>query len=76
VVRDVTGIAQLVGNVTRRHESIALPENERLFSDDDLQFSGEDMVGLILARMRMARHYYTGREARLQEAVCSSGICS
>jgi hypothetical protein len=60
MVLDVAGIAQLVGNVTRRHESVACLENKNLVSDDDLQFSGEDMVRLILSRMGMARDQVSG----------------
>jgi hypothetical protein len=63
-----------VGNVARSHETIASPENEDLVSDDDLELADEDIVRLILARMCMARHHHSRREAHLQEAVCSSGI--
>jgi hypothetical protein len=37
VVLGVTRITQLVGDVARRDESIALPKNKDLVSDDDLQ---------------------------------------
>ncbi len=65
-----------MGNVARSHESIARLENEDLVSDDDLQFSGENIVRLILTHMRMSGHAYPRRETHLQEAVCSSGICA
>ena len=74
VILGVARITQLVGDVARGDESIAFPKNKDLVSDDDLQFSGEDIVGLILTRMRMTRHTHPRRETRLDEAVFSSGI--
>src|SRR5260370_24927019 len=53
VILDVARITQLVGNVARRHETVAWLEDERFVSDDDLQFSREDKVRFILTRMRM-----------------------
>ncbi len=74
VILGVATITQLVGDVARGDESIAFPKNKDLVSDDDLQLSGEDMVHLILTRMRMTRHTHPRRETRLNEAVFSSGI--
>ena len=74
VILDLARITQLVGDVARGDESIAFPKNKYLVSDDDLQFSEEDIVGLILTRMRMTRHTHPRRETRLNEAVLSSGI--
>src|SRR5262249_38820395 len=53
VVLDVAGIAQPVGDVARRHEAIARPEDEDLLSYGDLQFSDQDKIRFILACMRM-----------------------
>ena len=74
MILGVARITELVGDVARSHESIACLENKDLLSDDDLQFSGENIVPLVLARMRMTRHTYTRRETHLQEAVFSSGL--
>src|SRR5262249_13840454 len=72
VILDVSGIAQLVGNVARSDESVASPENKGLAADDDFQFSGEDIVRLVLTRMGMTRHCHARRETDVQETVCSS----
>jgi hypothetical protein len=74
MILGVSRITQLVGNVARRHETVAWLEDKRFASDDDLQFSGEDKVGFILTRMRMARHTHPGRETSLQEAIRSAGV--
>ena len=74
MVLGVAGIAQLVGDVARGDERIAGPENEDLVCDDHLELSGEDIVRLVLTRMRMSRHTHAGRESHLEEAVCSSSI--
>src|SRR5215469_4789149 len=71
VILDVARITQLVVNAARRHETVAGLEDERFASDDDLQFSSEDKVRFILARMRMARHADPGSETDLQEAIRS-----
>jgi len=42
MIIDVARIAQLMGNVARRHETVAWLEDERSAADDDLEFSGED----------------------------------
>ena len=76
MIFDVAGITQPVRDVARSHEAITCPEDEDLSPDDGLQFSGEDIVRLILTRMRMPRHIHPRRERRLKEAVCSSGICA
>src|SRR5215813_391872 len=72
VILDVSAIAQLVGNVARSDESVASPENKGLAADDDFQFSGEDIVRLVLTRMGMTRHCHARRETDVQETVCSS----
>src|SRR5262245_969206 len=74
VIFDIAGITQLVGDVARGGETIAWPKNGGLVSDDHLQFSGKHVIGLILARMRMARHHHSGRESNLQEAISSAGF--
>jgi hypothetical protein len=76
VVLDVAGIAQLVRDAARGHESIACSKNEDPISNDDLQFSDEDKVHLILPSMCMPRHHHPGRETDLEEAICSSRVCS
>src|SRR5262249_50325993 len=53
---------------------IARPENENLVSYGDLQFSGQDKIRFILARMRMPRHAHSRRETDFQKAVCTAGI--
>src|SRR5215472_17921623 len=73
VIFDVARITQLVGNVARRHETVAWLEDERFAADDDLQFSAEDKVRFILTRMRMARHAHPRCETNLQEAIRSAG---
>src|SRR5262245_66605856 len=55
VIFHVSGIAQLVGNVARSDKSIASPENKDLVADDNRQFSGEDIIRLILTRVLMTR---------------------
>jgi len=55
-----------VRNVARSHKSIASPENKDLVADDDLQFSGEDIIRLILTRMHMTRHRHPRRETNVQ----------
>ncbi len=74
VVFGVARITQLVGDVARSDESIALLKNIDLVSDGDLQFSSENIVDLILTRMRMTRYTHPRRETHLKEAVFSSGI--
>jgi hypothetical protein len=76
VILVVARITQPVRDVTRGDERIAYAENKDLVSDDDLQFSGEDIIRLILTRMRMTRHTHPRRETQFQEAVFSSGICA
>ena len=61
MILDVARITQLVGDVARGDESIAFPKNKDLVSDDDLQFSGKDILHLILTRMRMTRHTHPRR---------------
>ena len=74
VVLSAARITQLVRDVARGDESITLPKNKDLVSDGDLQFSGENIVDLILTRMRMTRYTHSRRESRFDEAVLSSGI--
>jgi len=74
VIFDVAGIAKLVRDVTRRHESIAFSENKDLVSQDDLEFSPENIIDFILTRVRVTRHHHPGRETNVQEAVCSTGV--
>jgi hypothetical protein len=76
VVLDISRIAQSVGNVAWRDESIACLENEGLLPDDYLQFSGENLIRLVLTRMRMTRHAHPRRETDFPEAVCAAGICA
>ena len=63
VVLSAARITQLVRDVARGNQSITLPKNKHLVSDGDLQFSGENIVDLILTRMRMTR--YTHPTARV-----------
>src|SRR5499427_4638800 len=74
VILDLAGIAQLVGDVARGGETFAWPERGDLVSDDHLQFSRQHIIGLVLARMRMARHHHSRGETNLQQAVRSTGI--
>ena len=59
MVLDVAGVAQLVRDVARCHERIAWSENEGLVTDNNFQFSYENKVGFVLARMRMTRHTHS-----------------
>src|SRR5580704_13853707 len=63
-----------MGDFARCHEAIAWPEHKDLVSYGDLQFSEQDKIRFILARMRMPRHAHSRRETDLQEAVCTSGV--
>src|SRR5262249_7155765 len=74
VVLDIAGITQLVWDVAWGGETFAWPKRGDLVSDDHLQFSGKHIIGLVLTRMRMARHHHCRRETNLQEAVSSAGI--
>src|SRR5262249_38328150 len=74
MVLNVTGITQLVRDVARGNEGITGLQNKDLISNGDFQFSGQDVVNLILTRMRMTRHTQTRRQAYLQQAVLSSCI--
>src|SRR5262249_16654740 len=56
------------------NECITGLQNKDLVSNSDFQFSGEDVVNLILARMRMTRHTHPRCEAHFQQAVLSSRI--
>src|SRR5215468_3988093 len=74
MVLNVAGIAQLVRDVARRNESITSLENKDLVSNSDFQFASQDVVNLILTRMRMTRYPHSWRKAYLQQAVLSSRI--
>ena len=74
MILSVARITELVGDVAGSHESITCLKNKDLLSDDDLQFSGKDIVSFILACMRMTRHTYPRRETHLQKAVFSAGL--
>ena len=65
-----------MGDVTRSHKTIACRKNKHLLSNDDLEFSGEDIVRFILTGVRMARNTYSRSSAHFQEAICSSGVCT
>src|SRR5262249_42298757 len=74
VILDLAGSAQLAGDVARGGETFAWPERGDLVSDDHLQFSRKYIIGLVLTRMRMARHHHSRGETNLQQAVRSAGI--
>src|SRR5215469_10120116 len=74
MIRSGAGIAEFVRNVTRRNKGVARLENEHLISDGDFQFSGSDVVGFVLACVRVAWYADSRCEAHLQKAVCSSCI--
>ena len=76
MIFDDARIAQLVRDVARSHEAITCPENEDFSADGGFQFSGEDIIRLILTGMHMPGHMLPGRERRLEEAVCASGVCA
>src|SRR5262245_31590009 len=61
------GIAQLVGDVARRDERIASPENEDLAADNNFELSREDIVSLVLSRVNVTRHAYSRRKAHLHQ---------
>src|SRR5262249_47180576 len=71
MVLNVAGITKLVRDVSRGNKSIAGLENKDLNSNGDLQFSGQDVVNLILTRMRMTRHTHPRCPAYLHQAVFS-----
>ena len=75
VIFDDAGITQPVRNVARSDETITCPEDEDLSADGGFQFSGEDIIRLILTGMHMPGHILPGRKRRLEEAVGASGIC-
>jgi hypothetical protein len=58
---DDARITQPVRNVARSDEAITCPEDED-------QFSGEDIIRLVLTGMHMPGHILPGRERRLEEA--------
>src|SRR5262249_33622997 len=68
------GISQLVGDVARRDERIASPENENLAADNNLQLSPADIASLILSRLNVTRHAYSRRKAHLHQTERASGI--
>jgi hypothetical protein len=74
VIFDVAGIAQLVRDVARRHESVTRSKNEDLVSHDDLEFSTENIIDFILTRMRVTRHDHARCETNVEETVCSTGV--
>jgi len=76
VILDIPGIAQLMRDSTRGHESIARSEDKLFTSNNDFQFSGKDKVGLVLTRVSMPRNANPRCEIHLQQALCSSGICA
>ena len=76
MIFDIAGIPQRVRDIARSHEAITRPEDEDLSADGGFQFSGEDIIRLILTGMHMPRHILPGRERRLEDAVRASGICA
>src|SRR6516225_8066954 len=65
-----------MGDVARSHKTIACRKNEHLPSNNDLEFPGEDIIRFILSGMRMTGDAYPRSSTHLQEAVCSSGVCT
>src|SRR5215813_9039924 len=74
MVLNVAGITQLVRDVARRDESITSLENKDLVSNGDFQFASQDVVNLILTRMRMTRHAHSRCQTYLEQTVLSSSI--
>ena len=72
----VARITQLMRDVAWSHQAITRLEGEDLSADGGFQFSGEDIVCLILTRVHMPRHILPRRERRLEKTVRSSGICA
>src|SRR5262249_54604301 len=74
VILELAGMTQLVGSVAGGGEAFAWPERGGSVSDDPPQFPRQHIIGLVLARMRMARHHHSRGETNLQQAVRSTGI--
>ena len=74
MIFDVAGIAQLVRDVARRHESVTRSENEDLVPHDYLELSPENVVDFILTRMRVTRNHHARCETNVEETVCSTGV--
>jgi hypothetical protein len=74
VILDIAGIAELMRDVARGQESVALPENKNILSYPDLELSGKNKVHFVLARMGMSGNAQPRCETYLQQAIGSSCI--